>query len=102
MHHPMLAKLALAVMLSLPAASLAQRRPQEFQAPKEMSEAERAEALAKARHNISTYKKDLPAQVQPFPWLAVGLAGIAFAVAAGFAVPYYLNVTRGSRQTQSK
>lgn len=97
MHHPMLARVALVFMLSLPALALAQRRPQEFQAPAEMTEAQRAEALARARHNIGTYKKDIPADVKPFPWKAAGMAGLAFTVAAAFAIPYYRSVNRAPR-----
>jgi len=97
MHHPMLARVVLAFVLSLPAVSLAQRRPQEFQAPAEMTEAQRAEAMARARHNIGTYSKDAPADVKPFPWMAAGMGVLAFGVASVFAIPYYLNLTRKQR-----
>lgn len=99
MHHPMLARVVLAFVLSLPVVSFAQRRPQEFQAPAEMTEAQRAEAMARARHNIGTYKKDIPADVKPFPWMAAGMAVMAFAVAGIFAVPYYRNLTRQARNS---
>lgn len=100
MRHPLLAKALLLAVLLLPAASLAQRVPQEFQAPPERTAAQQKEDAARAKYNIGSYRQDVKHDVTPVPWMAISLAGIAMVIAALFAVPYYLRTAKLQKEAQ--
>lgn len=88
------------VGLSLSSAvALAQtRRPQEFQAPREMSEEEIAAAKERSKSNLHSYGKDATAEVSPVPWMAIGLIGLVFLVAAPFALRAYRDTASEIRE----
>lgn len=76
----------------LGSAALAQsRKPQEFQAPRQMSEEEieAAKRRSKLNPDLHDYGKDVTAEVKPIPWMAVGLIGMVFLVALPFALRAY-------------
>ncbi|HYO53564.1 hypothetical protein [Archangium sp.] len=75
-------------------AALAQRlQLQEFQA-EEMAQQERDAARARPKYNINAYGNDIQIKEEPFPWMALGLACIAFAVTTPFAWRVYKNTTQ--------
>jgi len=90
------------VSLSLfSAASFAQsRRPQEFQAPREMSEEEvrLAKERSRAGSDINRWGKDTTGEVQGPPWMAIGLVVLVLAVAAPFAMKAYLSTAQEIRE----
>ncbi|HLT31045.1 MAG TPA: hypothetical protein VK013_13470 [Myxococcaceae bacterium] len=100
MRHPLLAKALLLAVLLLPAASLAQRTPQEFQAPPERTEAQQREEAARAKYNMGSYRQDVKQEVTPVPWMAIGLGGVALVIAALFAIPYYLRTAKMQQAAQ--
>lgn len=66
-----------------------QRRPSEFQAPREMSEDEIRAAKERSKSNLHAYKKGVTDEVTPVPYLAIGMLVLVFALAAPFALRYY-------------
>ena len=85
----------LAASLLWGGAALAKREVKEFQAPRELSEAELEEAKAKARNgNMNKYGADVQIKPEPVPWMAIGLAGIVFAMATPFALRAYRNTSK--------
>lgn len=82
-----------------PPASAQQRRPSEFQAPREMSEEEirRAKERSKLDPNLHAYSKGVTDQVTPVPWMAITLMAIVFLIAAPFAIRYYRDTSREIR-----
>jgi|GEM_PF-861432 len=88
MRNPSLARLLLVLALATGGgAALAQpRKPvQEFNAPRELTAEEREAAKQRAMgNNLNNYGKDIQVKAQPFPWKAVGLAGLVFLVAIPF------------------
>jgi hypothetical protein len=59
-----------------------------------MSEEELAAAKARSKSHFNEWEKDAPKDSQPFPWLAVGLAGICFLVAAPFGLRAFKQTSR--------
>ena len=87
-----------ALALALGVATLAQAQPHRrelnsFQ-DNQMTLEERNAARAKPRYNINAYGKDVKVKEEHFPWMALGLAAIAFAVSAPFAWRLYRGASR--------
>ncbi|MCP3142280.1 hypothetical protein [Pyxidicoccus xibeiensis] len=92
-----LPRLVLVLALTSGGAALAQPRKQvqEFQAPREMTPEEREEAKQRAMgNNLNSYGKDIQVKQKPFPWMAVGLAGLVFLGTVPFAIRAYRNTTK--------
>lgn len=93
--------LALVSLSLFSAAAYAQsRRPHEFQAPREMSEAEIAAAKERSRagSDINRWGKDTTGEVAGPPWMAIGLMVLVFVVAAPFALRAYQNTASEIRE----
>jgi hypothetical protein len=75
-------------------AALAQRKPQEFVAPREMTQAELEEAKARSKNRIDSFGGDAPVESAPFPWRAVILMGLVMVVALPFGIQAYLRTSR--------
>jgi hypothetical protein len=76
-------------------AALAGRPVQNFEAPPEMTEEEKA--ALKARQlggGLNGYGNDIQIKETPIPWAAIGLAGLVFLVATPFALRAYRSTTR--------
>ena len=85
----------LALSLLWGGAALAKRDVKEFQAPRQLSDEELEAAKEKARNgNMNKYGNDIQIKAEPVPWLAIGLAGIVFALAVPFAVAVYRNTSK--------
>ncbi|NTX08981.1 hypothetical protein HUA74_37225 [Myxococcus sp. CA051A] len=97
MRNPSLARLLLVLALATGGAALAQpRKPvQDFNAPRELTAEEREAAKQRAMgNNLNSYGKDIQVKTQPFPWKAVGLAGLVFLVAIPFGFRAFRNTTK--------
>ncbi len=75
-------------------AALAQQRRQiqEFQGGE--TQQQRDADRSKPKYNINAYGKDVKIKEDPFPWKALGLAGLAFVVTAPFALRIYRGTTK--------
>ena len=90
-----LSRVVLTAALLWGGAALAKREVKSFEAPKEMSQEELEAAKARARNgNMNPYDKDVKVEAEPIPWMAIGLAGIVFVVAAPFAVNVFRNTSK--------
>jgi hypothetical protein len=97
-----LSRLVLLSALLTGGAVLAGRPVQEFQAPAQMSDEEKAALKAQQLGgNINSYNKDIQIKETPVPWAAIGLAGIVFLVATPFAVRAYRNTTKEIADTNT-
>ncbi|WP_338866344.1 hypothetical protein [Myxococcus stipitatus] len=97
MQTPSLARLLLVLALATGGAALAQpRKPvQDFQAPREITAEEREAAKQRAMgNNLNSYGKDIQVKAQPFPWKAVGLAGIVFLAAIPFGIRAFRSTSK--------
>ncbi len=74
--------------------ALAQRRPQEFVTPRQMSQEELEHAKQRSKAPIDSYAKDLPVDTRPFPWRAVALMGLVMLVALPFGLRAYARTSR--------
>jgi hypothetical protein len=89
-----LSRLLVVLVLVSGGAALAQRRQlNQFQG-EEMTQEQRDAARSKPKYNINGYGKDIKVKEEPFPWMALGLAGIVFAVSAPFAYRAYKSTTK--------
>jgi len=83
-----LAPLLAALALSGTAFAVGPKKVNEYKAP-ELSDEER-EAQAQSRKNkVHTWTDDADEPEKPFPWMFVGLAGLAFLTAIPFALKAY-------------
>jgi hypothetical protein len=97
-----LSRLVLLSALLSGGAVLAARPVQNFQAPAEMTDEEKAALKAQQLGgNINAYGKDIQIKETPVPWAAIGLAGIVFLVATPFAVRAYRNTTKEIADTNT-
>jgi hypothetical protein len=88
-------RLLVVLLLVTGGAALAQRRQiKEFQPDLEMTQEQRDEARARPKYNINSYGRDVSVKTEPIPWKAIGLAGIAFLVAAPFAIRAFMGTTK--------
>jgi hypothetical protein len=89
-----LSRLMVVLVLVSGGAALAQRRQiQEFQG-EEMTQEQRDAARSKPKYNINGYDRDIKVKEEPFPWMALGLAGIVFAAVSPFAYRAYKSTTK--------
>jgi hypothetical protein len=94
MRFPSYSRLVVVLVLVTGGAALAQRRQlQDFQGG-EMTQQEREAARGRAKYNINGYTKDIRIKEEPIPWMAIGLAAVAFAVTAPFAWRIYKGTTK--------
>ena len=94
MRPPSLSRLLVVLVLVTGGAALAQRRQlQSFQSD-EMTLEERNANRSKSKYNINSYGKDIPVKDEPFPWMALGLAGLVFVVVSPFAYRAYRSTTK--------
>jgi len=97
-----LSRLVLLSALLTGGAVLAGRPVQDFQAPSEMTEEEKAALKAQQLGgNINSYNKDIQIKETPVPWAAIGLAGLVFLVATPFALRAYRNTTKEIADTNT-
>jgi len=97
-----LSRLVLLSALLTGGAVLAGRPVQEFQAPAQMTDEEKAALKAQQLGgNINAYGKDIQIKETPVPWAAIGLAGIVFLVATPFALRAYRNTTKEIADTNT-
>jgi hypothetical protein len=97
-----LSRLVLLSALLSGGAVLAGRPVQDFQAPAQMTDEEKAALKAQQLGgNINSYNKDIQIKETPVPWAAIGLAGIVFLVATPFAVRAYRNTTKEIADTNT-
>jgi hypothetical protein len=75
----------LAASLLVGGAALA-KRPTDFQAPQQMTEEELAAAKERSKGKLNGFDERMEEKPKPFPWMAVGLAAIAFLGTAPFAL----------------
>jgi hypothetical protein len=90
---PRIARGALVLSLLGSGHALAVRPPQQFQPPPELSAEDVAAQKSRQRDNIAGYDKAQEVPPEPFPWMAVGLAGLTLLVAAPFGLRYYASVS---------
>jgi hypothetical protein len=89
-----LSRLLVVLVLVSGGAALAQRRQlNQFQG-EEMTQEQRDAARSKPKYNINGYGRDIQVKEEPFPWMALGLAGIVFAVVSPFAYRAYRSTTK--------
>ncbi len=62
------------------------KKPTDFQAPQQMTEEELAAAKERSKNKLNGFDEKMEEKPKPFPWMAVGLAAIAFLVAAPFGL----------------
>ena len=70
------------------------KRPTDFTAPQQMSEEEIAAAKERSKNKLNGYDEKMEEKPRPFPWMAVGLAGIAFLIAAPFGLRAFKQTSR--------
>jgi hypothetical protein len=93
----MRSRLALAVLAFIVLGSslaFASRPPQEWTPPPAMTPEQIEAQKIAMKQKFNAYGKDIPVQSTPIPWMALGLAGLAFAVAAPFAYKAYKNTSK--------
>jgi hypothetical protein len=94
MRSSLLSRLLVVLVLVSGGAALAQRRQlNQFQG-EEMTQEQRDAARSKPKYNINAYGKDIKVKEEPFPWMALGLAGIVFAAVSPFAYRAYKSTTK--------
>jgi hypothetical protein len=94
MRLPSLSRLLVVLVLVSGGAALAQRRQLgQFQG-EEMTQEQRDAARSKPKYNINDYGRDIKVKEEPFPWMALGLAGIVFAAVSPFAYRAYKSTTK--------
>ncbi len=96
MHLSRLSRLLALVVLVSGGAALAQpqRRQLNSYQDTEMTLEERNASRSRPKSNINAYTKDIKVKEEPIPWKAIGLAVIAFGIAAPFAWRAYKGTTR--------
>ena len=81
------------------------KRPTDFQAPQQMSEEEIAAAKERSKNKLNGFDEKMeerptcmpwggPAKCIPFPWMALGLAGLAFMIAAPVGLRAFRQTSR--------
>jgi hypothetical protein len=94
MRLPSLSHLLVVLVLVSGGAAVAQRRQlNQFQG-EEMTQEQRDAARSRPKYNINDYGRDIKVKEEPFPWMALGLAGIVFAVISPFAYRAYKSTTK--------
>jgi hypothetical protein len=83
----------LGVALLIGGSALA-RKPTDFQSPQQMSEEELAAIKERSKNKLNGFDEKMEEKPKPFPWMAVGLAGIAFLVAAPFGLRAFKQTSR--------
>jgi hypothetical protein len=98
MHLSPLSRLLVVLVLVTGGAAVAQRRQLPSFEGEVMTQEQRDADRSKSKYNINAYGKDIPVKNEPFPWMALGLAGIVFAVVAPFAYRAYKSTTKEMAQ----
>jgi hypothetical protein len=99
MHLPPLSRLLVVLVLVTGGAAVAQQRRQLQSFEGEVMTQEQRDAdRSKSKYNINAYGKDIPLKDEPFPWMALGLAGIVFLVVSPFAYLAYKNTSKEMAQ----
>lgn len=95
MHLSPFSRLLVVLVLVSGGAAVAQQRRQmqEFKGG-EMTQQEREAERSRPKYNINAYGKDIKIKEEPIPWMAIGLACIAFVVVSPFAWRAYKNTTK--------
>jgi hypothetical protein len=81
-------------------AALAQRKPKDF-VPNELTDEQLAAQRERSKYKYTRYDGDAPVDSEPFPWMAVGMAVIAFGAAAPFAIKYYRSTSAEVASTKT-
>jgi hypothetical protein len=99
MHLPPLSRLLIVLVLVTGGAAMAQpqRKLQSFEG-EVMTQEQRDAARSKSKYNINSYGKDIPVKDEPFPWMALGLAGLVFVVVSPFAYRAYKSTAKEMSQ----
>lgn len=90
-------RLSLALLFALPlatgtAALAQQRKPQDFVAPRQMSEEELA--ASKARMKVDEYGRHQIPKEDPIPWRAMALLGVVALLTLPFGIKVYRNTSK--------
>jgi hypothetical protein len=95
MYLPPLSRLLVVLVLVTGGAAMAQprRQLQSFEG-EVMTQEQRDANRSKSKYNINSYGKDIPVKDEPFPWMALGLAGLVFVVVSPFAYRAYRSTTK--------
>lgn len=88
-----LAQAVLAFIALSASVALAGRPPQAWVPPEELTPEQIEAQKIASKQKFNPYAKDVPAQSAPIPWMAIGMAGLAFVVAAPFALRAYRNTS---------
>jgi hypothetical protein len=94
MRLPPLSRLLVVLVLVSGGAALAQRRSLNSFQGEEMTQEQRDAARSKPKYNINDYGRDIKVKEEPFPWMALGLAGLVFAVVSPFAYRAYRSTSK--------
>lgn len=89
-----LAKAALAFFALCSSAAFAGRPPREWAPPPQLTPEQIEAQKIASKQKFNAYGKDVPVEAKPVPWMAIGMAGLAFVVAAPFAIKSYLNASK--------
>jgi hypothetical protein len=90
----LLVTLALGFTLGAPGFVLADRQPKDYRSNEAMTPEQLAAQRARSPTGVNSYGQDAPMRPKRFPWMLVGLAGIAFLVALPFAVRAFRETSR--------
>lgn len=83
-----LAPLLAALALSGTALAVGPKKVNEYRAP-ELTDEERAAQAQSRKNKVHTWTEESAEPEHPFPWMFVGLAGLAFLTAIPFAIKAY-------------
>lgn len=70
------------------------KKPNEFQAPAQMTEEELAEAKLKSKKQLNGFDEKQSEKPKDIPWMFIGLVGISFIVATPFALRAFRNTSK--------
>lgn len=89
-----LAKAVLAFLALSCSLAFAGRPPQEWTPPPEMTPEQIEAQKIAMKQKFNAYGKDVTDKPTPIPWMAIGMAGLAFAAAVPFALRAYKNTSK--------
>lgn len=69
------------------------KKPQEFNAPREMSEEDLRQAKARSKDQLNGFGADVEQKPKDFPWIFVGMSAAALLIAAPFGLRAYKNMS---------
>lgn len=70
------------------------RKPQEFVAPREMTQEELEAVKSRPKNPINAWGEDVSQKPTPVPWGMIGFLGLALLAATPFAIRMYNNTSK--------